>query len=65
MINIITFFQERQTSPMVHPLENTYPDERCTRAVQKASNVVQGFLSAPILVDAVDVGSAAYRVRLY
>ena len=33
MINIITFFQERQTSPMVYLLENTYPGERCTRTV--------------------------------
>ena len=33
--------------------------------VQNAQNLVQGFLGAPVLLDAADMGSAAHRVRLY
>ena len=65
MVNIITFFQEQQTSPMVYILENTYPGENCTRAVTEAAELVQGFSRTPILIDAADLGSAAHRVRLY
>ena len=46
-------------------LENTFPGERCTLAVQKANDLVQSFLGAPILIDAADLGAAAHRVRLF
>ena len=65
MVNIITFFQEQQTSPMVYILENTYPGENCTRVVTEAAELVRGFLGTPILIDAADFGSAAHWVRLY
>ena len=59
------FFQREQTSSLIYILENTYPGERCTTAIQKAQVLVQGFLGAPILLDAADMGSVAHRVRLY
>ena len=65
MVAISNFFQRTQTSPLIYILENTYPKERCTKAVQNAPNLVQGFLGAPILLDAADMGSVAHRVRLY
>ena len=49
MVNIIKKIQREQTSPLIYILENTYPRERCTTAVQKAQNLVQGFLGAPIV----------------
>ena len=65
MVNIINYFQREQTSPLIYILENTYPGERCKTAVQKAEDLVQGFLGALILLDAADMGSVAHRVRLY
>ena len=53
------------TLTLVYLLENTYPGERCTPAVQKANDLVQSFLGAPVLVDAADLGAAAHRVRLF
>ena len=50
---------------MIYILKNTYPGERFTTAVEKAQDLVQGFLGAPILLDAADMGSVAHRVRLY
>ena len=50
---------------MVYMLENTFPGERCTPAVQKANDLVHSFLGAPILIDATDLGAAAHRVRLF
>ena len=50
---------------MIYILENTYPGEQCTPAVTKASNLVQAFIGAPILVDAADLGAVAHRVRLF
>ena len=43
MVEIINFFQREQKSPLIYILENTYPGERCTTAVQNAQNLVQGF----------------------
>ena len=65
MVAIINFFQREQTSPLIYILENTYPGERCTKAVHDAQNLVQGFLGAPIFLDARDMGSVVHRVRLY
>ena len=65
MVAIINFFQREQTSPLIYILENTYPGERCTKAVQNAQNLVQGFSGAPTLLDAADMGLVAHRVRLY
>ena len=65
MVAIINFFQREQTSPLIYILENTYPGERYSKAVQNAQNLVQGFLGAPILLDAANMGSVAHRVRLY
>ena len=65
LVRIINFFQRHQSSPLIYLLENTYPRENCTRAVQNAANLVQSFIGAPVVVDAADLGSAAHRVRLY
>ena len=50
---------------MVYILENTYPGENCTLAVNKAGDLVQAFLGAPILIDGANMGPAAHRVRLF
>ena len=65
MIQIINFFQGEQIVPLTYLLENIYPGRTCTHAMQNTSNMVQGFIGAPVLIDAADVGSAAHRVREY
>ena len=65
LVRIVNFFQREQATPVVYVLENTFPGERCTPAVQKANDLVQSFLGAPILIDAADLGAAAHRVRLF
>ena len=65
MVAIINFFQRERTSPLIYILENTYPGERCTKSVQDAQNLLQGFSGAPILLDAAHMGSVAHWVRLY
>ena len=65
LVSIINFLQREQASPLIYLLENTYPGERCTAALQKAADLVQSFLGAPILLDAADLGAAAHRVRLF
>ena len=62
---MINFFQTHQASPLIYILENTYPGERCTPAVQNAANLVESFIGAPVVVDAADLGAAAHRVRLF
>ena len=64
MVAIINFFQWEQTLPLTYTLENTYLGERCTKAVQNAQNLVQGFLGAPIPFDAAEMGSVAHLVHL-
>ena len=49
-------------SPLVYILENTYPGEKFTEAVKKAGDLVQAFVGAPVVIDAVDLGAAAHRV---
>ena len=61
LVRIVNFFQREQASPIVYLLENTFPGERCTLAVQKANDLVQSFLGAPVLIDAADLGAAAHR----
>ena len=65
LVRIVNFFQREQATPIVYLLENTFPGERCTLAVQRANDLVQSFLGAPILIDAADLGAAAHRVRLF
>ena len=65
LVRIINFFQLEQATSMIYILENTYPGEQCTPAVTKASNLVQAFIGAPILVDAADLGAAAHHVKLF
>ena len=65
MVQIINFLQREQTVPLTYMLENTYPGRTCTKAVKDASKLVQGFIGAPLLVDAADVDFAAHRVREY
>ena len=65
LVRIINFFQRERTSPMVYILENTNPGEHCTPAVNKAGDLVQAFLGAPILIDGANMGAAAHRVRLF
>ena len=65
LVRIVHFFQREEASPIVYLLENTFPGERCTLAVQKANGLVQSFLGAPVLIDAADLGAAAHRVRLF
>ena len=55
LVRIVNFFQREQATPVVYVLENTFPGERCTPAVQKANDLVQSFLGAPILIDAADL----------
>ena len=40
LVRIINFFQLEQTSPIIYILENTYPGEHCTPAVNKAGDLV-------------------------
>ena len=65
LVRIVNFFQREQATPIVYMLENTFPGERCTLALQKANDLVQSFLGAPILIDAADLGAASHRVRLF
>ena len=65
LVRIINFFQLEQATPLIYILENTYPGEQCTAAVTKASNLVQAFIGAPVVVDAGDLGAATHRVRLF
>ena len=65
LIRIVNFIQRDQASPMIYLLENTYPRERCSKAVRKASELVQAFIGAPVLINAADLGAAAHRVRLF
>ena len=65
LVRIVNFFQREQASPIVYLLENTFLGERCTLAVQKANDLVQSFLGAPVLIDVADLGAAAHRVRLF
>ena len=52
LVRIVNFFLLMQATPFIYILEKTYPGEQCTPAVTKASNLVQAFIGAPILVDA-------------
>lgn len=65
LVRIIKFFQQEQSTPLIHILENTHPSEKCIDAVKKAGEVVRAFLGAPVLVDGADLGSAPHRVRLF
>ena len=65
LVRIIDFFQRKQTAPMVYILENTYPGEHCTPAINKAGDLVQAFRGAPILIDGANLGAGAHRVRLF
>ena len=40
LVRIINFFQLEQATPLVYILENTYPGEQCTAAVEKAGDLV-------------------------
>ena len=50
---------------MIYILENTYPGKKCTDAVRRASNLVEAFIGAPVVVDGANLGAAAHRVRLF
>ena len=65
LVRIVNFFQREQAIPLIYLLENTFPGETCTTAVKKASELVQSFLGAPVIIDAADLGAAAHRVRLF
>ena len=65
LVRVVKFYQRDQATPLLYVLENTYPGEQITAAVMKASNLVQAFIGAPVLVDSADLGSAAHRVRLF
>ena len=65
LVRMINFFQAHQASPLIYILENTYPGEKFSTAVQNAANLVESFIGAPVIVDAADLGSAAHRVRLF
>ena len=43
LVRITNFFQREQAIPPIYLLENTFPGETCTAAVQKASELVQSF----------------------
>ena len=65
LVRIINFFQQEQTTSPIYILENTYPGENCTTAVENAGKLVQAYLGAPVLVDGANLGAAAHRVRLF
>ena len=65
LVRIINFFQREQAAPIVYLLENTFPRDKCTPAVQKANDLVQSFIGAPVIIDAADLGAAAHCVRLF
>ena len=57
LVRIVNFFQRKRATPIVYLPENTFPGERCTPAVQRANDLVQSFLGAPVLIDAADLGA--------
>ena len=65
LVRIINFFQREQATPIVYLLENTFLGEKCTPAVQKANDLVQSFIDAPVIIDAADLSTAVHRVRLF
>ena len=65
LVRLVNYFQAEQPTPPIYILENTYPGEKCTPAVIKASDLVQAFIGAPVLIDAAELGAAAHRVRLF
>ena len=61
LVRIVNFFHREQADPLVYLLENTYPGRKCTPAVKKASELVQAFIGAPVIINAVDMGAAACK----
>ena len=65
MVRIINFLQNQTTKPL-YLFENTWPGPKGQYPkVDKASEVVEAFVGAPILVDAAGLGSTCHRVRLF
>ena len=65
LVRIVNFFQREQVAPLLYILENTYQRMLCIDAVKKASDLVQAFIGAPVIVDGADLGGATHRVRLF
>ena len=66
MVHIINILQRVQCLPPIYCLENTWPGPAGRKeGIDKASDIIQAFIGAPVIVDAAGLGSAAHRVRLY
>ena len=65
LVRLLNYFQVEQAVPPIYILENTYPGEQCTPTVMKASNLVQAFIGAPVIINGADLGAAAHRVRIF
>ena len=66
MVKIVNFLQKEQPTKPLYLFENTWPGKPGQYPrVDKAAQVVEAFLGAPIVVDAACVGSVAHRVRLF
>ena len=66
MVKIVNFFQLEQHPRPLYLFENTWPGKPGQYPkVDKAAEVVEAFLGAPVLVDAAGAGSTAHRVRLF
>ena len=66
MVKILNFLQAEQHPQPLFLFENTWPGMPGQYPViDKAAELVESFLGAPIVMDAADLGSAAHRVRLF
>ena len=66
MAKILIFFQTEQYPSPLYLFENTWPGKPGQYPnVEKAAQLVESFLGAPVVIDAAGLGSVAHRVRLF
>ena len=65
LLRITNWLQDEQPQGLVYVFENTHPGERQAPNVQKASEMVQSALGAPVITDAAGMGAATHRLRLF
>ena len=66
MVKILIFLQAEQHPKPLFLFENTWPGMPGQYpSIDKAAELVESFLGAPVVMDAAGLGSAAHRVRLF
>ena len=66
MVKILNFLQAEQHPSPLFLFENTWPGMPGQYPnIDKASEMIEAFLGAPVVIDAAGLGSAAHRVRLF